>query len=240
MSAPVAIVTAAGRGMGAACARVLAERGYRVALMSRSAEATELAGELGGWGMRGSVTEHDDLARLVGGALDRFGRLDGVVNNTGHAARGDLLALDDQAWHDGLDLLFLNVVRMSRLVTPVLQAGGGGSIVNISTFGARHPDAGFPISSAIRAGLRAFTRMYAARYAAEGIRMNDVLPGYVDSYPVDEATRATIPAGRPARTREVAEAVAFLISDASSYITGESLLVDGGLAGGPPPAPAPL
>ena len=228
--APVAIVTAAGRGMGAACAEVLAERGYRVALMSRSAEARELAGRLGGWGIRGSVTEPDDLARLVEGALDRFGRLDGVVNNTGHAARGDLLGLDDTAWHDGLDLLLLNVVRMSRLVTPVLKAGGGGSIVNISTFGAKQPTAAFPISSAIRAGLGAFTRMYATRYAAAGIRMNDVLPGYVDSYPVEEAARATIPAGRPARTREVAEAVAFLISDASSYVTGESLLVDGGLS----------
>lgn len=227
--APVAIVTAAGRGMGAACARVLAERGYRVALMSRSTEARELAEGLGGWGIQGSVTEPDDLARLVDGALGRFGRLDGVVNNTGHAARGDLLALDDDAWHDGLDLLLLNVVRMSRLVTPPLRAGGGGSIVNISTFGAKRPAADFPISSAIRAGLGAFTRMYAARYAADGVRMNDVLPGYVDSYPVDEAARATIPAGRPARTREVAEAVAFLISDASSYITGESLRVGGGL-----------
>lgn len=230
MTAPVALVTAAGRGIGAACARVLAERGYRVALMSRSAEAVELAGELGGWGMRGSVTEPEDLARLVDGALDRFGRLDGVVNNTGHAARGDLLTLDDGAWHEGLDLLFLNVVRMSRLVTPVLQEGGGGSIVNISTFGARRPSAAFPISSALRAGLGAFTSMYAARYAAQRIRMNDVLPGYVDSYPVDEAERAAIPAGRPAQTREVAEAVAFLISDAASYITGERLLVDGGLS----------
>ena len=93
-----------------------------------------MADELGGVAVLGSVTENNDLKKLVEVALDKYGRIDAVVNNTGHPAKGPLLDISDEAWHKGLDLLLLNVIRMARLVTPIMQQQGGGAIVNISTF----------------------------------------------------------------------------------------------------------
>lgn len=225
----VAIITAASQGMGAACARTLAAQGYKVVLMARSERIMPLAAELGGIGLQGSVTEPDDLKRLVDLALATYGRIDAVVNNTGHAASGELLVLSDADWHAALDLLLLNVVRMSRLVTPVFERQGSGAMVNISTYGAKEPTPGYPISSAIRAALSSFTKLYATRYAAAGIRMNNVLPGFIDSFPVDEATCAMIPMARAGRVDEIAQTVAFLLSSGSGYITGQDILVEGGL-----------
>lgn len=225
----VAIVTAASRGMGAACARELAARGYRLALLARSDDVHALARELDALAVTGSVTEEADLGRLVQATLDRYGRLDAVVNNTGHAAKGDLLSLTDEDWHSGLDLLLLNVVRMARLVTPTMQAQRSGVLVNISSFAAVEPSLSFPVSSTVRAGLEAFTRLYAQRYGADGLRVNTVLPGKIDTFPVDEAALRDVPARRAGTAVEVAKAVAFLVSDDASYINGQSLLVDGGL-----------
>ncbi|WP_440990223.1 SDR family oxidoreductase [Haloarchaeobius baliensis] len=229
MTERVAVVTAAGRGIGAACARRLAEDGYTPVLLSKSGAAKDVAEELGGVGFEGSVTDPADLEALVDAALDRYGRIDVVVNNTGHPATGDLLDIEDGDWHDGLDLVLLNVVRMARLVTPVFEEQGGGSVVNISTFSAYEPSLDFPVSSALRAGLGAFTKLYADRYAGDGIRMNCVLPGFADSYEVDDETLAEIPMGRPAEVAEIADAVAYLASDDASYVTGQNLRVDGGL-----------
>ena len=225
----VAVVTAAGRGMGAACACELSTRGYEVALLSTSDAALELAKELDGLGQRGSVTEPADLKALVDGAAERWGRIDAVVNNTGHPATGPILELSDDTWHAALDLVVLNVVRMARLVTPMMEQQGGGAFVNISTFSAYEPSLDFPLSSALRAGLGSFTKLYANRYAAAGIRMNNLLPGFINSYPEEEHLVAAIPAGRFGKVQEVAKTAAFLLSDEAGYITGQNLRVDGGL-----------
>jgi len=225
----VAVVTGAGSGIGEACARRLTEDGYTPVLLSPSGSAVDVAQELGGDGYEGSVTDPDDLTALVETTHERYGRIDAVVNNTGHPATGDLLDISDAEWHEGLDLVLLNTVRMARLVTPIMEEQGGGALVNISTFSAFEPSAEFPVSSVLRAGLGAFTKLYADRYAASGVRMNTVQPGFVDSYEVDEATREEIPMGRPARTAEIADAVAYLLSSESSYVTGQNIRVDGGL-----------
>lgn len=225
----VAIVTAASRGMGAACAAELAARGYQLVLMSRSEEVHAFANSLGGIALRGSTDNAEDLQQLAALAMEKHGRIDAVVNNTGHPKKGPLLELTDADWHAGLDLLLLNVVRMARLVTPVMQKQGGGAIVNISTFAAFEPSARFPISATLRAALGSFTKIYADEVAKSGIRINNVLPGYVDSIPQNEATIAQIPMGRQATKEEIAKTVAFLLSDDAGYITGQNLRVDGGI-----------
>lgn len=229
MDAPVAIVTAASKGMGAACARELARRGWRVALMARGEEVEALARELGGIAIRGSTSSDADLGRTVQATLDAWGRIDGVVNNTGHPPKGKLLALTDEDWRTGLDLVLLNVVRMARHATPPMLARGRGAFVNISTFAAFEPDARFPISSCLRAALGGFAKLYADQHAAAGLRMNNLLPGFVDTHGVDEAVRATIPAKRYGSTAEIAATVAFLLSDDAGYLTGQNLRVDGGV-----------
>ncbi len=229
MTSRVAIVTAAGRGIGAACARELARQGYSLALMSPSGAASKLADEWGGVGVDGSVTILADLERLVGNTVSAFGRIDAVVNGAGHPAKGDLLAITDEDWRAGYDHLFMSVVRMARLVTPHMERQGGGAFVNLSTFAAGEPSLKFPVSAAVRASLGSFAKLYSQRYASVGIRMNNVLPGFVDSFPVDESNLADIPMRRYATTHEIARTVAFLLSSDAGYITGQSLRVDGGL-----------
>ncbi len=248
--APVAIITAAGRGIGAACARELAARGHRVVLLSPSGSAVELANELGGIGVTGSVMDTTDLERLVETALDAYGRIDAVFNNTGHVPgrspvskgpgydpddieRYEFLEFTDADWHFALDMMVLHAMRMARLVTPVMERQGGGAILNVSSFKAREPSSKIPLEACLRMALGGFTKLYADRYGRAGIRMNNILPGFVENnHPQSEMLRRAVPLGRPCTLAEVAKTAAFLLSPDAGYITGQSILVDGGLTRG--------
>jgi NAD(P)-dependent dehydrogenase (short-subunit alcohol dehydrogenase family) len=229
MSRKVALVTAGGSGMGAAAARKLAAEGYAVAILSSSGKGEALAQELGGFGITGSNQSTEDLERLVGGAMARWERIDVLVNSAGHGPRAPLLDITDAQWHAGLDTYLLNVVRPARLVTPVMQAQRAGAIINISTAWAFEPSPMFPTSAVFRAGLAAYTKLFADTYAADNVRMNNVLPGWIDSLPATEERRQSVPMGRYGSTDEIATTIAFLASDGAAYITGQNLRVDGGL-----------
>lgn len=225
-----AIITAGGSGMGAAAARRLAADGFNIAILSSSGKGEALATELGGVGVTGSNQSGDDVKRLIDATMARFGRIDVLVNSAGHGPRAPLLDITDEGWHQGIDIYFLSAVRPARLVTPILQAQGtGGAIINITTFATFEPDPLFPTSGVARAGLAAFTKLFADQYAPEGIRMNNILPGFINSLPEKEAFRSRIPMGRYGTTAEIAGTVSFLASDAAAYITGQNLRVDGGV-----------
>ena len=215
--------------MGAGAASKLAENGYKVAILSSSGKGEALAESLGGIGVTGSNQSNDDLKRLVDAAHDKWGRVDVLVNSAGHGPRAPVLELTDEDWHTGMDVYFLNVVRPTRLVAPIMVEQKGGSIINISTFAAFEPDPVFPTSGVFRAGLAAYTKLFSDRYAADNVRMNNVLPGFIDSLPEKEEFRARIPMGRYGKNDEIAATVAFLASDGGAYITGQNIRVDGGI-----------
>jgi NAD(P)-dependent dehydrogenase (short-subunit alcohol dehydrogenase family) len=225
----VAIITAAGSGMGAAAARRLAEDGYQVAILSSSGKGEALGRELGGIGVTGSNQSNEDLKRLVDETMRRWGRIDALVNSAGHGPRGPLLQVSDEEWHAGLDTYFLNVARAVRLVAPIMVAQKGGAIVNISSAWVMEPSARWPTSAVARAGLAAYTKLFADQYSADNVRMNNLLPGWIDSLPADEDQRGTIPMKRYGTSEEIAATVAFLVSDGAGYITGQNIRVDGGL-----------
>ncbi len=229
MENKVALITAAGSGMGAAIARRLAADGYGVAILSASGKGEALARELGGVGVTGSNREVADLERLVARAVEAYGHIDAVVNSAGHGPKGELLEISDADWHLGMEVYFLNVVRICRLVTPLLESRGGGALVNISTFATFEPDPSFPTSGAFRSSLAAFTKLYADKFADRNIRMNNILPGFIDSLPEKEEFRARIPLGRYGTVEEIAATAAFLLSEEARYITGQNIRVDGGI-----------
>jgi NAD(P)-dependent dehydrogenase (short-subunit alcohol dehydrogenase family) len=225
----VAIVTAGGSGMGAGAARKLAQDGFRVAILSSSGKGEALAEELGGVGVTGSNQSNDDLKRLVDLTMERWGRVDALVNSAGHGPRAPVLELSDKDWHEGMEVYFLSAVRPTRLVTPIMQEQKSGSIINISTFAAFEPDPVFPTSGVFRAGLAAFTKLFADNYAADNIRMNNVLPGFIDSLPEKQEFRDRVPMRRYGKTEEIAAVIAFLASEGGGYITGQNIRVDGGI-----------
>ncbi len=145
----VAIVTAGGSGMGAGAARRMAAEGYKVAVLSSSGKGEALARELGGIGVTGSNQSSDDLKRLVDAAYDAWGRVDALINSAGHGPRAPVLELTDEEWHKGMEVYFLNVVRPTRLVTPIMMEQKSGSIVNISTYATFEPDPLFPTSGGL-------------------------------------------------------------------------------------------
>ena len=225
----VAIVTAGGSGMGAACARRLVADGFRVAILSSSGKGEALAKELGGLGVTGSNQSNDDLKRLVDETMQKWGRVDALVNSAGHGPRAPLLEITDEQWHAAMDVYFLNVARAVRLVAPIMVAQRSGAIANISTAWVDEPSPMFPTSAVARAGLAAYTKLFADQYAADNVRMNNVLPGWIDSLPATEERRSGVPMQRYGTSDEIAATVAFLVSDGAGYITGQNIRVDGGL-----------
>ena len=229
MDSKVVLITAAGSGMGAEVARLLAEKKYRIGILSSSGKGEALANELGGVGVTGSNLNVDDLERFVGTVKSAYGRIDYLINSAGHGAKGKLLELTDDDWHQAMNVYLMNVIRMCRLITPSLVKVGGGAIVNISSFATFEPDPRFPTSSVFRAGLASFTKLYSNEYASRNIRMNNILPGFVDSKPENEQIRQSIPMQRYGTMTEIAQTAAFLISDGAAYIAGQNIRVDGGL-----------
>jgi len=184
---------------------------------------------LGGIGVTGSNQSNDDLARLVDRTMQRWGRIDVLVNSAGHGPRAPVLGITDAQWHAGLDVYLLNVIRPTRLVTPVMVSQRSGAIVNISTAWAFEPSPMFPTSAVFRTGLAAFAKIFADQYARDNVRMNNVLPGWIDSLPATDERRTSVPMQRYGTSEEIAATIAFLVSDGAAYITGQNLRVDGGL-----------
>ncbi len=225
----VALVTAGGSGMGADAARKLAREGFQVGILSSSGKGEALGQELGGFGVTGSNLDTEAISALISGAMDRWGRIDVLVNSAGHGPKGPVLEISDEDWHSGMEVYLMNVIRPTRLVTPVMQKQKGGAIINISTFAAFEPDPLFPTSGVFRASLAAFTKLFSDKYAEDNIRMNNVLPGFIDSLPETEDRKARIPLGRYGYAAEVSSLIAWLASEYGSYMTGQNLRIDGGL-----------
>ncbi|MBF8720288.1 SDR family oxidoreductase [Pseudomonas guariconensis] len=225
----VAIITAGGSGMGAAAARRLAADGFKVGILSSSGKGEALANELGGIGVTGSNQSVQDLQRLVDAVIEQWGRIDVLVNSAGHGPRAPILEISDEEWHKGMETYLLNVIRPARLVTPIMQRQKGGVIINISTAWAFEPSELFPTSAVFRSGLAAFSKIFADNFAADNVRINNVLPGWIDSLPATDQRRDSVPLKRYGTSEEIAATIAFLASDGAAYITGQNIRVDGGV-----------
>lgn len=250
----VAMVAAASKGIGLAIAQVLAEEGCHVSICGRTEETLEHAAALIHEDARTyvvDVTNADDLAWWVEQTRHDLGSPSILVTNTGGPPAGLLSDMTDEQWAAGFESTLMNVVRLTRLVLPEMQAAGWGRIVHLTSLVAKEPSRMLPISSTLRGGLVNLTRLQALEAAPHGVTVNAVLPGHTmtdrqthlaslraerEGISVEEALAkqgAEVPLGRLADPREIADAVAFLCSSRASYITGTSLLADGGLVRGP-------
>jgi NAD(P)-dependent dehydrogenase (short-subunit alcohol dehydrogenase family) len=229
MTEKTCLIIGGGRGMGGATAREMHARGYKLALMSPSESCEELAAELGGVAHRGRAEEAADTQAAFDLAMQSYGRIDACLIHVGGPPKGELLEIEESDWDLGHDMVLKPVIRLAKLLTPVMEAQGGGSIVNITTFSAFEPSLLFPTSSVYRVGVSSFTKLYADRYGPANIRMNCLLPGFTDSRPLPQKYAEMSVFGRLGRAEEQAKAAAFLLSEDSSYITGQSLRVDGGV-----------
>ncbi|KHQ51647.1 SDR family oxidoreductase [Mameliella alba] len=229
MTQKTCLIIGGGRGMGAATAREMHARGYKLALMSPSESCETLAAELGGVAHRGRAETAADTQAVFDLAMSIYDRIDACLIHVGGPPKGDLLDIPEEDWDRANEMVIKPVLRMAKLLTPVMEAQGGGSIVNITTFSAFEPSLIFPTSSVYRAGVSSFTKLYSDRYGPANIRMNCLLPGFTDSLDLPQKYADMSALGRLARAEEQAKVAAFLLTDDSSYITGQSLRVDGGV-----------
>ncbi|MCG5227040.1 SDR family oxidoreductase [Acinetobacter nosocomialis] len=225
----VALIIAGGSGMGAAAARQLNKDGYHVGILSSSGKGEDIAKELNGIGVTGTNQSTQDIGNLVDQAYQKWGRVDVLVNSAGHGPRAPILEITDEQWHLGLDTYLMNVIRATRLVTPIMEKQNSGVIINISSAWTFEPSDMFPTSAVFRAGLASFTKIFADKYAANNIRMNNILPGWIDSLPETEERRKSVPLQRYGTSEEIAATISFLASQGAAYITGQNIRVDGGI-----------
>ena len=229
MGEKTCLVIGGGRGMGAATAKEMHKRGYKLSLMSPSDSCEHLAENLKGIALRGKAENKKNLERIVSLTMEKYGRIDSVLVHVGGPPKGDLLEIDDEDWDKANQMIIKPVVSISKLVTPIMLEQGGGSIVNITTFSAFEPSLTFPTSSVYRAGVSSFTKLFSDRYGSKNIRMNCLLPGFTDSLNLPHEFAKLSSLNRLARAEEQAKVAAFLLSDDSSYITGQSIRSDGGV-----------
>jgi NAD(P)-dependent dehydrogenase (short-subunit alcohol dehydrogenase family) len=229
MKEKVCVIVGGGKGMGAAVAREMNKRRYRLALMSPSENCEKLANELDGIAVRGKAENAADTQALFDATMEKYGRIDSLLIHVGGPPKGDLLDIADEDWIKANEMVLLPVIRMSKLVTPIMKDQGGGSIVNITTFSAFEPSLTFPTSSVYRVGVSSFTKLYSDRYGSNNIRMNCLLPGFTDSLDLPQKFADMSTFKRLASAEEQARAAAFLLSDDSTYITGQSIRSDGGV-----------
>lgn len=235
-----ALVTGSTRGIGRAVAEAMAAAGARVAVTSRDAAAAQaVAAELGGGavGLGADLTREDGPSTLVGAAVEVLGGLDVLVNNAGMAMVAGAVELSPADWRRTIELDLSAVFFCAREAARFMLAQGSGAIVNVSSIQAFTPLARRVAYATAKAGVVGMTRALAAEWAPT-VRVNAVAPGYVETQMVEELVRAgrldagavaaRTPLGRMARPEEIAGAVVFLASDAASYVTGETLMVDGG------------
>jgi 3-oxoacyl-[acyl-carrier protein] reductase len=259
MKGRVALVTGASRGLGLAIARELAREGARLAIVARGKEGlTDVARQLEQdfetevFPFPGDVSHHEGMAVIVLAVASKLGGLDILVNNTGGPAEGRFEQLRDKDWQTSFEGTFLSVVQACREAIPYMRKKGWGRIVNILSVSARQPIEGLFTSSALRAGLVGFTKTLSQEMAKDHITVNAVLPGFTQTERLQDLARTrakeqgvtpeaildgwrkAVPAGRLGEPEEVGKAVAFLASEAASYITGVSLAVDGGYIKGLP------
>ena len=229
METKVCMIIGGGRGMGAATAREMRNRGYSLSLMSPSESCQHLAQEVEGVSLCGRAENIQNLRALADLTMDTYGRIDAVLIHVGGPPKGDLLDIADDDWDKAHSMVLKPVIQVAKMVTPIMQKQGGGSIVNITTFSAFEPSLTFPTSSVYRVGVSSFTKLFSDRYGPENIRMNCLLPGFTDSLDLPDKFAQMSALRRLARVEEQAKTAAFLLSEDSSYITGQSIRADGGV-----------
>lgn len=237
----VALVTGATRGIGRAIAEALAAEGARVAVAARTADdVATVASTIGGRGYAFDSDDLDAIDELVDAVAADLGPIDVYIANTGGPPRfEDPLGPSAAEWEAAYRSLVVSPMLIMRRVVPGMRERGFGRVVAVSSLAAREPIAGLQLSNVNRPGLLAGMKELAREHAADGVTFNAVLPGriatdriasgYGSMEAAQAAAAAEVPAGRLGTPAEVAAAAAFLCSAAASYVTGQSLLVDGGL-----------